>query len=67
MLTFVLRCIPIYILPIFASYKALNGNDQTQLTRWTMYWVVVACVKVVEDLVGWILTWYVSLHHISLK
>lgn len=44
--------------PVFASYKALKANDPAQLTPWLMYWVVVACVLVVESWVGWVVSWY---------
>ena len=50
------------LFPIFASYKALKANDQTQLTPWLMYWVVIACVIVVENFLGWFLNLYVPVH-----
>jgi TB2/DP1, HVA22 family len=47
-----------FLFPIFASYKALKANDQTQLTPWLMYWVVIACIVVVENFLGWFLNLY---------
>src|SRR5579871_1481282 len=58
------RSVAAFLFPIFASYKALKANDQTQLTPWLMYWVVVACVIVVENLLGWFLNLY---GHIKLR
>jgi receptor expression-enhancing protein 1/2/3/4 len=46
------------LFPIFASYKALKANDQTQLTPWLMYWVVIACVIIVDNFLGWFLSVY---------
>lgn len=58
------RSVAAFLFPIFASYKALKANDQTQLTPWLMYWVVVACVIVVENFLGWFLNLY---GHIKLR
>ncbi|RPA79271.1 hypothetical protein BJ508DRAFT_143507 [Ascobolus immersus RN42] len=46
-----------FLFPVFASYKALKANDPAQLTPWLMYWVVIACVMVIESWVGFILVW----------
>lgn len=53
------RSIASFLLPIFASYKALKTSDPAQLTPWLMYWVVFACALLVESWTEWILTWYV--------
>ena len=54
------RSVAAFLFPIFASYKALKANDQHQLTPWLMYWVVIACVIVVENFFGWFLNLYTS-------
>ncbi|KAI9793053.1 MAG: hypothetical protein M1816_000951 [Peltula sp. TS41687] len=43
-----LSSIATFLFPVFASYKALKGNDPAQLSPWLMYWVVLACVLLVE-------------------
>lgn len=53
------RSVAAFLFPIFASYKALKANDQTQLTPWLMYWVVIACVITVENFLGWFLNLYI--------
>ena len=66
-LTHVVHCrsVAALLFPIFASYKALKANDQTQLTPWLMYWVVIACVIVVDNFFGWFLSVY-TLHYLLL-
>ncbi|KAK3897678.1 TB2/DP1, HVA22 family-domain-containing protein [Staphylotrichum tortipilum] len=46
-----------FLFPLFASYKALKTGDPTQLTPWLMYWVVLACVLLVESWTEWFLVW----------
>ncbi|KAI5794403.1 TB2/DP1, HVA22 family-domain-containing protein [Peziza echinospora] len=46
-----------FLFPVFASYKALKTNDPSQVTPWLMYWVVIACVLVVEAWTEWLLRW----------
>ncbi|KJZ78572.1 hypothetical protein HIM_01963 [Hirsutella minnesotensis 3608] len=46
-----------FLLPIFASYKALKTSDPAQLTPWLMYWVVFNCCLLVESWVSFILVW----------
>lgn len=46
-----------FLFPVFASYKALKGNDPAQLAPWLMYWVVLACVLLVENWFEWLLVW----------
>lgn len=45
------------LFPLFASYKALKTADPAELTPWLMYWVVLACVLLVESWTGWLLVW----------
>ncbi|SPQ26765.1 c945d759-008e-4e30-82d6-eab7f45118e1 [Thermothielavioides terrestris] len=45
------------LFPLFASYKALKTSDPAQLTPWLMYWVVLACVLLVESWTEWFLVW----------
>jgi len=52
------RSVAALLFPIFASYKALQANDQTQLTPWLMYWVVIACVILIDNFFGWFLSVY---------
>ncbi|KAF8466459.1 TB2/DP1, HVA22 family-domain-containing protein [Kalaharituber pfeilii] len=47
-----------FLFPVFASYKALKTNDPQQVTPWLMYWVVIACVLVVEAWTEWLLRWF---------
>lgn len=47
-----------FLFPVFASYKALKTNDPQQVTPWLMYWVVIACVLVVEAYTDWLLRWF---------
>ncbi|KAI9844786.1 MAG: hypothetical protein M1838_002042 [Thelocarpon superellum] len=53
-----LSSIATFLFPVFASYKALKGNDPAQLTPWLMYWVVLACGLLVESWTEWILVWF---------
>ncbi|KAK4126975.1 hypothetical protein N657DRAFT_640859 [Parathielavia appendiculata] len=46
-----------FLFPLFASYKALKTSDPAQLTPWLMYWVVLACVLLVESWTEWFLCW----------
>ncbi|KAF8427829.1 TB2/DP1, HVA22 family-domain-containing protein [Tirmania nivea] len=46
-----------FLFPVFASYKALKTNDPQQVTPWLMYWVVIACVFLVEAWTEWLLRW----------
>jgi len=46
-----------FLFPLFASYKALKTGDPSQLTPWLMYWVVLACVLLVESWTEWFLVW----------
>ncbi|KAI9673446.1 MAG: hypothetical protein M1817_002908 [Caeruleum heppii] len=46
-----------FLFPIFASYKALKGNDPAQLAPWLMYWVVLACALLAESWTEWLLVW----------
>ncbi|KAK4133684.1 hypothetical protein BT67DRAFT_456490 [Trichocladium antarcticum] len=46
-----------FLFPLFASYKALKTGDSSQLTPWLMYWVVLACVLLVESWTEWFLFW----------
>ncbi|KAF3349197.1 Protein ERP1 [Verticillium dahliae VDG2] len=46
-----------FLFPLFASYKALKTSDPAQLTPWLMYWVVLACVLLVESWTEWFLGW----------
>jgi receptor expression-enhancing protein 1/2/3/4 len=48
-----------FLFPVFASYKALKANDQTQLTPWLMYWVVIGCFVAFENFFGWFLNLYI--------
>lgn len=59
------RSIASFLLPIFASYKALKTSDPAQLTPWLMYWVVFACALLVESWTEWFLSWYASLPLLS--
>ncbi|KAK4238348.1 TB2/DP1, HVA22 family-domain-containing protein [Achaetomium macrosporum] len=52
-----LSSIASFLFPLFASYKALKTSDPSQLTPWLMYWVVLACVLLVESWTEWILFW----------
>lgn len=54
----ILCSVATFLFPVFASYKALKANDPSQLTPWLMYWVVIACILVVESWTGWILCWF---------
>jgi len=47
-----------FLFPVFASYKALKTNDPQQVTPWLMYWVVIACILVVEAWTEWLLRWF---------
>src|SRR5271155_4410064 len=58
---FAFRSVAAFLFPIFESYKAIKANDQSQLTLWLMYWVIIACVIVVENFLGWFLNWHISL------
>ncbi|KAI9828033.1 MAG: hypothetical protein M1832_003560 [Thelocarpon impressellum] len=53
-----LSSVATFLFPVFASYKALKGNDPAQLTPWLMYWVVLACALLVESWTEWILVWF---------
>ncbi|KAI9805533.1 MAG: hypothetical protein M1825_000784 [Sarcosagium campestre] len=46
-----------FVFPVFASYKALRSSDPAQLTPWLMYWVVLACLLLVESWTEWFLAW----------
>lgn len=46
-----------FLFPVFASYKALKTNDPQQVTPWLMYWVVIACVFLIEAWTEWLLRW----------
>lgn len=46
-----------FLLPVFASYKALKTADPAQLTPWLMYWVVFGCALLVESWTEWFLSW----------
>ncbi|PHH77735.1 hypothetical protein CDD80_249 [Ophiocordyceps camponoti-rufipedis] len=52
-----LSSITSFLLPIFASYKALKTSDPAQLTAWLMYWVVFNCCLLAESWVSFILVW----------
>lgn len=52
-----LSSIASFLFPLFASYKALKTSDPGQLTPWLMYWVVLACVLLVESWTDWFLVW----------
>lgn len=52
------RSVASFLFPLFASYKALKTGDPSQLTPWLMYWVVLACVLLVESWTEWFLFWY---------
>ncbi|KAL7276924.1 hypothetical protein RUND412_000068 [Rhizina undulata] len=52
-----LGSIATFLFPVFASYKALKANDPAQLQPWLMYWVVIACVLVIESWTGWLFSW----------
>lgn len=54
------RSLASFLLPIFASYKALKTSDPAQLTPWLMYWVVFACALLVESWTEWVLYWYAT-------
>ncbi|KAI9797255.1 MAG: hypothetical protein M1833_005551 [Piccolia ochrophora] len=45
-----------FLFPVFASYKALKSSDPAQLTPWLMYWVVLACLLLVESWTEWFLS-----------
>jgi len=47
-----------FLFPVFASYKALKTNDPHQVTPWLMYWVVIACILVIEAWTEWLLRWF---------
>ncbi|KJR86314.1 HVA22 domain membrane protein [Sporothrix schenckii 1099-18] len=55
-----------FLFPVYASYKALNTADPAQLTPWLMYWVVLACVLLVESWTDWILVWVPFYHYFRL-
>ncbi|KAL1888999.1 hypothetical protein Sste5346_009179 [Sporothrix stenoceras] len=61
-----LASIASFLFPLFASYKALNTADPAQLTPWLMYWVVLACVVLVESWTDWILVWIPFYHYFRL-
>ncbi|KAI9828176.1 MAG: hypothetical protein M1826_006104 [Phylliscum demangeonii] len=52
-----LSSIATFVFPVFASYKALQNRDGAQQTVWLMYWVVLACVLLVESWFEWVLVW----------
>ncbi|KAI9846794.1 MAG: hypothetical protein M1837_003643 [Sclerophora amabilis] len=47
-----------FLFPVFASYKALKGHDPAELSPWLMYWVVLACLLLVESWTEWLLVWF---------
>ncbi|MBE3045693.1 HVA22/TB2/DP1 family protein [Candidatus Bathyarchaeota archaeon] len=53
------RSVASFLLPVFASYKALKTADPAQLTPWLMYWVVFGCALLVESWTEWFLSWCV--------
>ncbi|KAI9758880.1 MAG: biotin holocarboxylase synthetase [Chaenotheca gracillima] len=53
-----LSSVATFLFPVFASYKALQGHDSAELSPWLMYWVVLACVLLVESYTEWILAWF---------
>jgi len=52
-----LSSVATFLFPVFASYKALKTSDPALLTPWLMYWVVLACVLLVESWTEFILVW----------
>jgi receptor expression-enhancing protein 1/2/3/4 len=56
-ITLILSSIVGFLLPIYASYKALKTSDPAQLTPWLMYWAVFGCGLVVESWTEWFLGW----------
>ncbi|KAM7215227.1 receptor expression-enhancing protein 2 [Rhypophila decipiens] len=62
----ILSSLASFLFPLYASYKALKTSDPAQLTPWLMYWVVLACVFLVESWTGWFLFWIPFYAHIRL-
>ncbi|OBT54130.1 hypothetical protein VE04_06084 [Pseudogymnoascus sp. 24MN13] len=44
-----LSSIATFLFPVFASYKALNAGDPALLKPWLMYWVVLACARLLYE------------------
>ncbi|KAH8808556.1 TB2/DP1, HVA22 family-domain-containing protein [Xylogone sp. PMI_703] len=52
-----LSSLPTFLFPVFASYKALKTSDPALLAPWLIYWVILACVLLVESWLWFILFW----------
>ncbi|EZF33171.1 hypothetical protein H109_06537 [Trichophyton interdigitale MR816] len=53
-----LAAVATVLFPIFASYKALQTRDVTNLAPWLMYWVVYSAITLVESWTFFIISWF---------
>ncbi|EFR05102.1 receptor expression-enhancing protein 3 [Nannizzia gypsea CBS 118893] len=53
-----LAAVATVLFPVFASYKALQTRDVTNLAPWLMYWVVYSAITLVESWTLFILSWF---------
>mmetsp|Transcript_55076 Transcript_55076/g.120472 ORF Transcript_55076/g.120472 Transcript_55076/m.120472 type:complete len:391 (-) Transcript_55076:537-1709(-) len=51
------------VYPIFASFKALDDQDEFQKTQWLVYWVTCASAMLLEGLVYRLICW-IPFYHI---
>lgn len=51
------RTIASVLLPIFASYKALQSRDPALLSKWLTYWTTLSLVLLLESQLYFILYW----------
>lgn len=49
-----------YAFPVFASYKAIQAHDATQMVPWLMFWSVSACLATIEHYTSILIPWLVD-------
>ncbi|EFE42842.1 HVA22 domain membrane protein [Trichophyton verrucosum HKI 0517] len=59
------RAVATVLFPIFASYKALQTRDVTNLAPWLMYWVVYSAITLVESWTFFIISCWIRLFALS--
>jgi len=47
-----------FLLPCFATYKALSRHSEPDIEKWCMYWSVVGALVGFEYLFEWVVSWF---------
>ena len=52
-----------FLLPSFATYKALARKDLDAVQNLSMYWCTIGVLVAIEYVCEWLISWWVSLSH----